>query len=126
MSATGYIQLRAYTSFAQIPLKDVAVVITTEDGTAIAMRMTNRNGVIPAIEIPVPDRSESQEPGAAEPPFTTVTLHAYRKGYEYVTAKGLQVFAGTTTYQDLEMIPLSEFPDFTTERIHYQTPPQDL
>lgn len=52
MSATGYIQVRAYTSTAQFPLKDVAITVTSTDGTAIAMRLTDRNGKIPLIEVP--------------------------------------------------------------------------
>ena len=52
MPATGYIQVRAYTSTAQYPLADVAISVTSADGTAIAMRLTNRNGMIIPIEIP--------------------------------------------------------------------------
>ena len=43
MSSNGYITARAYMSYAQIPLEDVAVVVTAQDGTAIAMRLTNRS-----------------------------------------------------------------------------------
>ena len=37
MSATGYIQVHAYESYARLPLKDVAITVTAEDGTAVAM-----------------------------------------------------------------------------------------
>ena len=69
MSATGYIQVYAYESYAQLPLKDVAVTITSEDGTAIAMRLTNRSGQIVPVEIPVPDLVESQSPDPPERPL---------------------------------------------------------
>ena len=46
MSAKGYIQVRAYTSTAQIPLQYVAIMVTDAGGTAIAMRLTNRNGTL--------------------------------------------------------------------------------
>lgn len=46
MPATGFIQLRAYTSTAQFPLKDVAITVTASDGTAIAMRLTDRKSVV--------------------------------------------------------------------------------
>ena len=126
LSATGYIQLRAYTSYAQIPLQDVAVTITATDGTAIAMRLTDRNGLITPIEIPVPDRAESQSPDPPERPFATVNLYARKKGYEQVEAENLQIFAETTTYQNLEMIPLSELPGSWDQTIIYNTPPQNL
>lgn len=126
LSATGYIQVRAYTSYAQYPLQDVAIAVTDIDGTAIAMRLTDRNGLIEPIEIPVPNKSESLSPDPGEKPFTTVNLYARKKGYEQVEAENLQVFAETTTLQNLEMIPLSELPDSWDQTVIYDTPPQNL
>ena len=126
MSATGYIQVRAYTSTAQFPLKDVAITVTSTDGTAIAMRLTDRNGQITPIEIPVPDREESLQPDPAERPYATVNLYARLRGYEQVESENMQVFADTTTFQNLEMIPLAELPDAWDQTVIYDTPPQNL
>ena len=126
MSATGYIQVHAYTSYAQLPLQDVAVTVTAGDGTAIAMRLTDRSGKIQPIQIPVPDRSESLSPNPPEIPFTTVNLYARKKGYEQIENEGLQVFAGTVTNQNLEMIPLSELPGQWDISVIFFTPPQNL
>ena len=126
MPATGFIQLRAYTSTAQFPLENVAITVTSSDGTAIAMRLTDRNGLIPSIEIPVPDREESLQPDPAERPFATVNLYARKQGYEQVEAENLQVFADTTTYQNLEMIPLAEMSEAWDKTVIYNTPPQNL
>ena len=126
MPATGFIQLRAYTSTAQFPLKDVAITVTATDGTAIAMRLTDRNGLITPIEIPVPDREESLQPDPPERPFAAVNLYARKRGYEQVESENLQVFADITTYQNLEMIPLAELPDNWNQTVIYNTPPQNL
>lgn len=126
MPATGFIQLRAYTSTAQFPLKDVAITVTAADGTAIAMRLTDRNGLITPIEIPVPDREESLQPDPPERPFAAVNLYARKRGYEQVESENLQVFADITTYQNLEMIPLAELPDSWDQTVIYNTPPQNL
>ena len=126
MPATGFIQLRAYTSTAQFPLKDVAITVTASDGTAIAMRLTDRNGLITPIEIPVPDREESLQPDPAERPFAAVNLYARKRGYEQVESDNLQVFADTTTYQNLELIPLAELPQNWDQTVIYNTPPQNL
>lgn len=126
MSATGQLRVRAYTSDAQLPLRDVAVVITAQDRTAIAMRLTDQSGLTKPIEIPVPEFTESQEPGAAEKPYTCVNLYAHLNGFEQVVAEDIQIFAGTTTIQDLEMIPLSEYDLGQNDFIYYDTPPQDL
>lgn len=126
MSATGYIQVNAYESFARLPLKDVAVTITSEDGTAIALRLTDRNGRITPVEIPVPDLADSQFPDPPERPYAVVNLYAHLRGYETVEAENLQVFAGTVTDQDLMMIPLSELPNRWDQTVIYSTPPQNL
>lgn len=126
MPATGYIQVRAYTSIAQYPLKDVAITVTATDGTAIAMRLTDRSGRIQPIEIPVPDRAESLQPDPGEAPFRSVNLYARLRGYEQIEAENLQVFADTTTFQNLEMIPLSELPGAWDQTVIFDTPPQNL
>ena len=126
MSATGYITVRAYTSTAQFPLQNVAIAVTAVDGTAIAMRLTDRNGLITPIEIPVPDKSESLSPDPGEQPFAVVNLYARLKGYEQVESENLQVFADTTTNQNLEMIPLAELPFQWDQSVIFDTPPQNL
>ena len=126
MPSTGYIQVRAYTSTAQFPLKDVAISITASDGTALAMGLTDRSGKIQPIAIPVPDRSESLSPDPPERPYAVVNLYARKKGYEQVESENLQVFAQTTTLQNLEMIPLAELPLNWDQTVLFDTPPQNL
>ena len=126
MPDNGYITARAYMSEAQLPLSNVAVTIVSSDGTAIAMRLTDRSGKITPIPIPVPDKAESQSPDPSERPYAVVNLYARLKGFEQTEAENLQVFAETTTIQNLEMIPLSEFPDQWDQMIIFDTPPQNL
>lgn len=126
MPEKGYIQVHAYSSFAQIPLENVAIAVTTTDGTAIALRLTDRNGKITPIEVPAPELSESQSPGSEEAPFTSVNLRARLEGYEQIEAENLQIFANTVTWQDLEMIPLSELPESWGDTEIFDTPPQNL
>lgn len=126
LPSTGYIQVLAFTSEARIPLKDVAITITALDGTAIALRLTDRSGKIDPIAIPVPDLSESQSPDPGELPFTQVDLYARLNGYYQIENEKLQVFADTTTTQDLEMIPLSELPQQWGDKEVFVTPEQNL
>ena len=126
MNATGYITVHAYTSYAQLPLKDVAVAITASDGTAIAMRLTDRNGQIDPVALPVPARITSLSPDPSETPFAPVNLYARLKGYEQIEIENLQVFADTTTNQNLEMIPLSELPGRWDQTEIFETYRQNL
>lgn len=126
MSAIGYIQVHAYTSNAQLPLENVAITVTATDGTALAMRLTDRSGRISPIEVPVPDRLESLAPNPSEAPFTSVNLYAHLRGYEQFEMENVQVFSGIVTDQELAMIPLAEFPAKWDQTAVFPTPPQNL
>lgn len=126
MPSTGYLQVHAYTSNAQIPLQNVAISVTSEDGTALALRLTDRSGRISPIEFPAPELSASQTPDTGITPFATVNLYAQLPGYEQITIERLQLFPDTTTSQDLEMIPLSELPSQWNQTELFNTPPQNL
>ena len=126
LPSTGYIQVHAYTSYAQIPLQDVTVAVSAPDGTAIALRLTDRSGRIEPIPIPVPDREESLSPNPPERPFATVNITARLKDYEQIFVDDVQVFSGVTTDQDLELIPLSELPETRTQSETFITAQQNL
>lgn len=74
----------------------------------------------------MPDLAESQAPNPGQIPFAQVNLYARISGYEQIENENLQVFAGTVTNQELEMIPLSELPDSWGQTEIFQTPPQNL
>lgn len=90
------------------------------------MALTDRNGQIKQIPIPVPDRDASLTPNPGEKPFTSVNLYARARGYEQAEYENLQVFAGTVTNQNIELIPLSELPGAWNQTAIFDTPPQNL
>ncbi len=127
MSATGYIQVHAYASNAQIPLKDVAIAIVEPSGSAVALRLTNRSGQLDnPVEITVPDLSASQRPDTGVTPYALVNIYAKIENYEEIEVKNVQVFPDTVTSQNLEMIPLSELPDSWNQVEIFDTPSQNL
>lgn len=127
LATYGYLQVHAYTSNAQIPLKDVAVAITDTSGTAIALRLTNSSGLLnETIQIDVPDLSASQSPNTGVIPFATVNLYARLENYEQIEVENIQIFANTVTLQNLAFIPLSELPGNWNQAEIFDTPPQNL
>lgn len=122
----GYIDVLAYASVAQIPLEDVAITVTSQDGTALAMRLTDRNGAIEPIEIPVPELSAGQTPDTGVVPFTSVNVYARLEGFEQVENENLQVFPNTVTRLNLQLIPLSELPSSWDKVTVFDTPKQNL
>lgn len=126
MPDIGYIEVSAYTSNAKIPLEDVAITVTADDGTAIAMRLTDRNGLITPIEVPVPAMSAGESPDTGVRPYTPVNLYARLEGFEQLENENLQVFPDVVTRLDLQMIPLSELPGSWDQVGITDTPPQNL
>ena len=125
MPAFGYIQAKAYTSRAQLPVEDAAISVVDDSGRLLGLRTTNSSGLTTPIRLEVPDRSESQAPGTAKP-FVTVNLYARAEDYEQVLARGIQVFADTVTTQELQFVPLSELPGSRNRVEIFDTPPQNL
>ena len=105
----------------------MAITVTDVSGDAIAMRLTNRSGMLDKqIPIEVPDASASQAPNPGVIPYSVVDLYARLENFEEIHIEKLQVFANTVTDQDLEMIPLSELPENWNQAEIFETPPQNL
>ena len=126
MAATGYIRMHAYTSFARLPLKDVAVTVTATDGTAIATRLTDRSGLTAPIEIPAPDTSAGTSPDSGTVPYTAVNVYARLEGFEQVQNENVQIFPNVVTEQHIEMVPYSELPESWSKIQVFLTPTQNL
>ena len=126
MAATGYIRMHAYTSFARLPLKDVAITVTATDGTAIATRLTDRSGLTDPIEIPAPDTSAGTSPDSGTVPYTAVNVYARLEGFEQVQNENVQIFPNVVTEQDIEMVPHSELPESWSKIQVFLTPTQNL
>ena len=127
MSAIGFLQVNAYTSIAKIPLKDAAITISDADNQAIAFRLTNRSGQLnEPIPVKVPNRNESQSPNPPERPYGLINIYARAEDYELIRVENVQIFADTQTDQNLEFIPLSEFPESYNKSETFITTPQAL
>ena len=143
MSNIGYIQVHAYTAKAQLPLRNVAVAITDKQGKTIALRLTNSSGKLDRpIEIPVPSPAAGLSPNTGIVPFTTVNLYAKGENFEEIEemygekfdlhsfeeieAINIQVFPNIITVQNLQLIPLSELPQYQNQVEIFNTPAQNL
>ena len=129
MAATGTILTRVFTSRAQIPVAGATVAFTqrgTEGRhTLLALLVTDANGRTTPVQVETPDASASESPGTVTP-FAVCDIWAETPGYELLVVENVQIFAGTQTLQELELIPLPEqtAPPSRTEIVH--TPPQNL
>ena len=65
MSAIGYIQAKAFTSRAKLPVEDAAISVVDDQGRLLGLRTTDSSGLTSPIRVQVPDRADSQSPGNA-------------------------------------------------------------
>ena len=73
-----------------------------------------------------PDFSESQQSGAAEPPFASVDIEAEAVGYGRIFIRNAQIFADRQTVQPLRLIPTPSLPESYTRTQIVDVTPQDL
>ncbi len=107
----GYLVVNVSTARGAIPLRDASVtVMYDEDGnTSIhSVLTTDMSGKTERLELPAPSRELSETPGNIKP-YATYTISAEKDGYYPVTNTGVPVFAGITSVQPIEMIPLAEY-----------------
>lgn len=129
----GKLLAYVYTSSSQIPVSgaDVTVFKVNSDGNTdiIAARKTNENGRTSIIEIDAPDYSQSRAPENGEnalPPFAVCDIKVDHIGYESVLIENTQIFAETTTVQNVALIPLEENAGVQDRGQIFNVTPQNL
>ncbi|MGM9641391.1 MAG: hypothetical protein ACI3V3_08505 [Faecousia sp.] len=126
MPAEGYLQVHAYSSDALIPLEGVAIAVLDDQGTLLSAQLTDKSGRIKPVKVQAPDLADSLTPDFVGRPFSTVTIRAQHPLYEQIQVEQVQLFAGVTTMQPLEMIPIALYPDKLDRIEYFKVPPQNL
>ena len=129
MASSGTIVIQIYTSDARLPLQDASIAVTRHgaEGTElVAFRVSNYDGLTEPIRVETPDFSESQQSGAAEPPFASVNIEAEAVGYGRIFIRNAQIFADRQTVQPLRLIPTPSLPESYTRTQIVDVTPQDL
>lgn len=112
MDGTGRLNVRVYTSRAQIPVEGATVAVTSavEEGkrTLWSVQSTDRSGAVKPIEIKAPSAGLSMEPGESSQPYTLCDVWAEHPGFAALVVEGVQIFSGVDTFQGMELSPLAE------------------
>ena len=129
MEEIGTILTRVYTSRAQIPVGGATVAFTQRGNEGrhilLAVRVTDENGRTAPGRVATPNASASESPGTAHP-FAVCDIWAESPGYELLVVENVQIFPGTQTLQELELIPLPENTATLLPEEPVNIPPQNL
>ena len=130
MAQTGRLGVRVYAARAQLPVQQAAVLITqTVNGTKyfVSLQQTDRSGNTEFVEILAPNMAESQHPnGGNTIPFARCDVWVEHPDYEVVVIEDVQVFAGETSLQQVELQPLLDGEAWTQNPEVRPIPEQDL
>lgn len=104
----GYLRVAALTGDGAFPVPDAHVTITVRrsDGEHLAyLLITDESGETPTVSLPAPDAALSQSPENKDP-FTTAEIRIFAEGYFRARLQNVPIFAGITSVQTVQMIPL--------------------
>lgn len=104
----GYLRVAALTGDGAFPVPGAHVTITVRrNGTEhlAYLLITDESGETPTVSLPAPDAALSQSPENKDP-FTTAEIRIFANGYFRAQLKNVPVFAGITSVQTVQLIPL--------------------
>lgn len=124
----GYIIANIYTSRARLPVQGALISVTflSNDGVdLIGHRESDAQGATDAVVIEAPPRELSEHPSQKQP-FSVCDIRVDHPMYYPVVVKNAQIFADTTSLQEVELVPLIENPGPNIEPEVVIVEPQDL
>lgn len=107
-TAEGKLYIVASTADSAYPVPDARVTIYSQiDGKTMLnyILKTDESGLTPVVNLPAPPANLSQEPENIKP-YATYNVKIYASGYFREEAKDVPIFAGITSRQVFQMIPL--------------------
>lgn len=127
MAEKGTLTFQIYTAQMALPIANASVTVTstgTPTPILIAHRTTDESGRTTPISFYTPDTAASTAPGG-DRGYAAVDVRLSHPGYYDTIVQNVQIFPGTESLQQMEMIPLIEYATDLSPRI-YNVTPQNL
>lgn len=106
----GYLKVKVSTARGAIPLENATVSVRAEgSGNAgvVYSLETNSSGLTESLPLPAPARELSQEPNGSIP-YSLWGVSVFCKGFISAIYSGVPVYAGITSIQNANLVPLPE------------------
>lgn len=107
-TSSGQLYVAAVTGTGAFPVENAHVTVwQQENGQSVLLHQmrTDASGETPPIRIPAPDAALSQTPGAVQP-YALCRIRIYARGFYRIELLDVPVFAGVTSRQVFNLIPL--------------------
>ena len=105
----GTLQIRVYTSRAQLPHRGRHCCGDPDQPTGkyhlLSVQITDREGRVQPLTILRPPAGRAPVPPRTWSPFSVCQVWAEHPGYTALRVDGVQIFSGEETDQDMELIP---------------------
>ncbi len=118
-TAEGKLYIVAAAADSAYPVPGARVTVYTRIGDKIQLNyllVTDESGMTPIVTLPAPPASLSQDPDNAVP-YAVCDIKIYASGYFREEARDVPIFAGVTSRQEFQMIPLPLAVDEDNETI---------
>ena len=110
-TATGTLIVSVYTAGGAFPVEDALVIIRGSEQNSsgvLSVLYTDQSGNTPRITLPAPPAAESEKPGT-DKPYATYNIEVDKENFYPRTFNNVPLFAGTTSIQPVNLIPLAEY-----------------
>jgi len=128
MSTSGSIQFRVFTSNANIPIQGATVIVRAQNPpyTLFGIQITDTSGQTEVLKIPTGDTPLGQTPVPGEQPWINLIAYIEHPEYEEAAFRGLQLFPGIMTIQNVQLIPNQYYDPTEDDLQEFNTSPQPV
>lgn len=105
---TGYLKVMVTLADKSMPIEGASVLVTENDGGKQILRyfgFTNESGETPTISLPAPPVENSEAPKGKNV-YAVYDIRTDAPGYRTVINRGVPVFEGITSIQNVQLNPL--------------------
>ena len=118
-TAQGYLRVITAAADSAYPVPDAKVTVFTRIGRRLHLSylmVTDENGESPTVMLPAPPAGLSQEP-ENERPYASCEIRIKAEGFFPAQANDVHIFAGVTTRQSFQLVPMPLYPQPQDEEI---------
>ena len=126
MADTGTLIVRVFTSRGELPIQDASISVVQhgdQGSDLLALQTSGRSGTSAPIIINSPALENSESPNQPTP-YALCDIWVERAGYHLLVVRGVQIFPGIISYQNLPLIPQTPVDGMTVDTVTIT--PQDL